>query len=54
MQSIDLSVWCAKEALVRQGILRTANLREPAILPDAGMRQEFERFWGEMAGERRR
>jgi dihydrodipicolinate synthase/N-acetylneuraminate lyase len=44
MQSIDLSIWCAKEAFARQGLLRTATLREPAILPDAIMRQQFESF----------
>ncbi len=46
MQSVDLSVWCAKEALKRQGILTTNILREPASLPDAVMRHEFEVFYG--------
>ena len=46
MQSVDLSVWCAKEALKRQGILVTNVLREPASLPDAVMRHEFEVFYG--------
>ncbi len=44
MQSIDLSVWCAKAALVRAGILASATLREPATLPDAVMQAEFERL----------
>ncbi len=44
MQSIDLSVWCAKEALTRRGVLRANVLREPATLPDAVMVAEFERF----------
>jgi 4-hydroxy-tetrahydrodipicolinate synthase len=45
MQSVDLSVWCAKEALRREGILATNVLREPAGLPDAIMRHEFEVFY---------
>jgi 4-hydroxy-tetrahydrodipicolinate synthase len=45
MQSVDLSVWCAKESLRRQGILATNVLREPASLPDAVMRREFEVFY---------
>ena len=44
MQSIDLSVWTAKEAFLRQGILQTAILREPATLPDDVMRRQFEEF----------
>lgn len=48
MQSVDLSIWCAKEALVRQGILSTAILREPATLPDEAMRREFEAYWEEL------
>jgi 4-hydroxy-tetrahydrodipicolinate synthase len=45
MQSVDLSVWCAKEALRRDGILATSVLREPASLPDAVMRHQFEVFY---------
>jgi dihydrodipicolinate synthase/N-acetylneuraminate lyase len=45
MQSVDLSVWCAKEALRREGILATNVLREPASLPDAVMRHEFDVFY---------
>ncbi len=44
MQSIDLSVWCAKAALVRAGVLASATLREPATLPDAVMQAEFDRL----------
>lgn len=46
MQSIDLSVWCAKEVLMREGVLRSNVLREPATLPDAVMVAEFERLAG--------
>lgn len=49
MQSIDLSVWCAKEALTRLGALRFNVLREPATLPDEVMKAEFEHFWLENA-----
>lgn len=44
MQSIDLSIWCAKEALMRAGALHTNILREPATLPDDVMMAEFERL----------
>ena len=44
MQSIDLSVWCAKAALTRASVLTSATLREPATLPDAVIRAEFERL----------
>ncbi|CAB4885913.1 unannotated protein [freshwater metagenome] len=44
MQSIDLGVWCAKESLVRAGVLTTATMREPAALPDDVMRMEFARL----------
>jgi 4-hydroxy-tetrahydrodipicolinate synthase len=44
MQSVDLSVWCAKEALRREGIIQAAVLREPASLPDSVMRHEFDIF----------
>lgn len=50
MQSIDLSIWCAKETLRRKGVLRANVLREPATLPDAVMVAEFARFAGEMPG----
>jgi 4-hydroxy-tetrahydrodipicolinate synthase len=40
MQSVDLSIWTAKQALVQRGILRTATLREPATQPDAILRAE--------------
>ena len=46
MQSIDLSVWTAKEALVRLGVLASATLREPATLPDETLRREFDVFGG--------
>jgi 4-hydroxy-tetrahydrodipicolinate synthase len=49
MQSIDLGVWCAKESLVRAGVLTTPTMREPASLPDEVMRTEFARL-AEMAG----
>ncbi|MFN8482467.1 MAG: dihydrodipicolinate synthase family protein [Anaerolineae bacterium] len=45
MQSIDLSVWTAKEALTRAGVLASATLREPATLPDAILRGEFDAFY---------
>ncbi len=48
MQSVDLSVWCAKQALLHQGVLASAALREPATLPDAVMRHEFETFLQQM------
>lgn len=47
MQSIDLSIWCAKEELVRRGVLQTATLREPATPPDVIMRQQFDVFYQE-------
>lgn len=48
MQSLDLSVWTAKEDLRRQGVLETAHLREPATLPDEIMRHQFDAFYAEM------
>jgi 4-hydroxy-tetrahydrodipicolinate synthase len=44
MQSIDLSIWCAKESLVRAGVFRSATMREPATPPDEVMRAEFARL----------
>lgn len=44
MQSIDLSIWTAKEALARAGVLASAAMREPATLPDEALRGEFDVF----------
>lgn len=44
MQSVELSIWCAKQTFVQLGLLRHAVLREPATLPDAILRTEFERY----------
>jgi 4-hydroxy-tetrahydrodipicolinate synthase len=44
MQSIDLSIWCAKEELVYRGVFKCNVLREPATLPDAIMRRQFQEF----------
>ena len=49
MQHIDISVWTAKESLARMGIIRMATLREPATLPDAVMREQFETFFADFA-----
>lgn len=44
MQSVDLSVWAAKEAFRRMGIFESAYQREPASLPDAVTRKQFDVF----------
>ncbi|MSP12378.1 MAG: dihydrodipicolinate synthase family protein [Chloroflexi bacterium] len=45
MQSVDLSVWTAKESFVRWGIFASSTQRDPATLPDAVDRQQFEAFF---------
>ncbi|MFN8470915.1 MAG: dihydrodipicolinate synthase family protein [Anaerolineae bacterium] len=44
MQSIDLSIWTAKETLVQAGVMASATMREPATLPDEMLRHEFDVF----------
>lgn len=46
MQSVDLSVWAAKEAFRRVGIFESAYQRDPASLPDEITRQQFDVFSG--------
>jgi 4-hydroxy-tetrahydrodipicolinate synthase len=45
MQSIDLSIWCAKESLRRLGVIATAHLREPASQLDAVDIGQFEQYY---------
>ncbi|MEZ4672024.1 MAG: dihydrodipicolinate synthase family protein [Anaerolineae bacterium] len=44
MQSVDLSVWAAKETFRRMGIFGSAYQREPAALPDDVTRGQFDAF----------
>jgi dihydrodipicolinate synthase/N-acetylneuraminate lyase len=39
-----LSIWAAKEALVRAGVIQSAALREPATVPDDVDRAQSEAF----------
>jgi 4-hydroxy-tetrahydrodipicolinate synthase len=41
MQSVDLSVWTAKESYRRRGIFQSAYQRDPVALPDAVMRAQY-------------
>lgn len=45
MQSVDLSVWAAKESYRRRGIFQSAHQRDPVALPDAVMRGQFLAYW---------
>lgn len=44
MQSVDLSVWTAKETFRRLGIFESAYQREPASLPDEVTRRQFDEY----------
>ncbi len=45
MQSIDLSVWCAKESLRRWGVIDATHLREPATELDITDIEQFEQYF---------
>jgi 4-hydroxy-tetrahydrodipicolinate synthase len=48
MQSVDLSVWAAKETYRRRGIFKSAHQRDPVAMPDAVMRAQFDAYLSSM------
>lgn len=45
MQSLDISVWTSKMALLREGVIASAFQRDPATPGDPVMQAQFDVYW---------
>ncbi|MBI5879989.1 MAG: dihydrodipicolinate synthase family protein [Chloroflexi bacterium] len=45
MQTLDISVWTSKLALLREGVIASATQRDPATPGDPVMQAQFEVYW---------